>query len=356
MESYLSDAQRLQAVQRRDARADGYFVYAVLTTGVMCYPSCPSRAALPENMRFYKNVAEAQAAGFRHCKRCRTDLPPLTDRNRQLVVQACRHIEASECVVRIESLATVFGVSRFHLLKLFKHYIGLSPKAYAQAIRAEKLRDTLDADHTITQTLHGAGYDSIGSFYADVQKRLGMSASSLRKGSPQQLIHYGFADTPLGLIVVAQTENGVCALLFGDTPTALKQELVRRFPHATLRHDKQFMQEKIALVVETITAPALVNNIPLDIQGTVFQEKVWQALRKIEPGQTASYADVAQAIGQPKAARAVATACAANPVAVLVPCHRVVRGDGAVSGYRWGVERKRALLDTESENASITAG
>lgn len=350
MDTYQSESQRLKAVQSRDAGADGKFVYAVISTGVVCYPSCPSRAALPENMRYFQDVAEALAAGFRVCKRCRSDLPPLATRNRELVIQACRHIDNSPDAVRIDSLAASLGVSRFHLVKLFKQHVGLSPKAYAQAIRAEKLRENLSTDQTITQVLLDAGYESIGSFYADVQKRLGMSASTLRRGTPGRSILYGFADTRFGLIVVAKTDVGVCAVLFGETREALEQELSIRFPKATLQYDEQGIQVLLAAVVEKISMPESLPQIPVDIQGTVFQEKVWQALCRIDPGRTASYKDVAQSIGQPKAARAVAKACAANPLAVLVPCHRVVRGDGSLSGYRWSVERKKALLDAEAES------
>jgi len=347
--SYQSDRQRLQAVQQRDPDADGQFVYAVLSTGVVCYPSCPSRAALPENMCYYQTVQEALEAGFRVCKRCRTDLPPLAERNRQLVVKACRYIDNSDDAPRMASIADSLGVSRFHLVKLFKEHIGLGPKAYSQAIRAEKLREKLTANQSITQALLEAGYESVGSFYADVQKRLGMKATTLRNGSSMLDIHYGFADTSFGLIVVARTDKGVCAVLFGESRKALEQELSTRFPQAELYHDEQRVQVQLAAVVEKITLPESAAKVPLDIQGTVFQEKVWRALCDIAPGNTASYAEVAQSIGQPKAARAVARACAANPVAVLIPCHRVVRGDGSLSGYRWRVERKKALLDAEAE-------
>ncbi|MFK8079785.1 MAG: bifunctional DNA-binding transcriptional regulator/O6-methylguanine-DNA methyltransferase Ada [Granulosicoccus sp.] len=349
MTSYRSDTQRLEAVRLRDTKADGQFVYAVLSTGVVCYPSCPSRAALSENMRFYHDVDEALAAGFRFCRRCRTDLPPLAIRNQQLVIDACRHIDESLEAVRIADIAESLGVSRFHLVKLFKQTIGLSPKAYAQAIRAHKLRSNLIADQSITQALLDAGYQSMGSFYADVHKRLGMKATTLRNGSSEVAIRYGFADTPFGLVIVAQTGKGVCAVLFGESREALVQDLATRFPKARLQYDEKGVQVQLASVVKKIKKPQSLIQIPLDIQGTVFQEKVWRALCDIAAGQTATYAQVAQAIGQPKAARAVAKACAANPVAVLVPCHRVVRGDGSLSGYRWSIERKRALLETEAD-------
>ena len=349
MSIYHSDKQRWKAISTRDADADGCFVYAVITTGVVCYPSCPSRAALPENVRYYSDSTAAIADGFRYCRRCRTDLPPLAIRQRELVVKACRLIDESDVSPRIDALASALAVSRYHLQKLFKAHVGVSPKIYAQAIRDSKLRQALDIQNSVTQALHEAGYASQGSFYADVQKRLGMKVTQLRQGSEGVSIRYAFAQSPFGLIVVAETLKGICCVLFGDTRKALTSELEMRFPQAVLHHDKVGMQSSLEVVVQQITLPDASVEIPLDIQGTAFQEKVWRALQKIERGQRASYAEVAKAIGQPTAARAVATACAANPVAVLVPCHRVVRGDGSLSGYRWGVERKQRLLDSESD-------
>ena len=350
MNIYHSDKQRWQAVTARDADADESFVYAVITTGVVCYPSCPSRAALPENVRFYADSAAAIADGFRYCRRCRSDLPPLAIRQRELVIKACRLIDESEESLRIDALASTLGVSRYHLQKLFKVHVGVSPKTYAQAIRINKVRQSLGSDVTITQALLDAGYESQSSFYSDVHKRLGMKATTLRQGSKNVDIRYGFAQTPFGLIVVAETDKGICCVLFGDTRKGLTEELKTRFPKAKLHHDKQGMQSRLEVVVQHISMPHAAAEIPLDIQGTAFQEKVWLALQSIKPGQRASYSEVASAIGQPTAARAVATACAANPVAVLVPCHRVVRGDGSLSGYRWGIERKQQLLDNESES------
>lgn len=346
---YHSDRQRWKAITARDADADGCFVYAVITTGVVCYPSCPSRAALPENVRYYSDSAAAIADGFRYCRRCRTDLPPLAVRHRELVVNACRLIDESDVSPRIDALASALSVSRYHLQKLFKAHVGVSPKIYAQAIRDSKLRQALGIQSSVTQALLEAGYTSHSSFYADVQKRLGMRVTKLRQGSTGVSIRYAFSQSPFGLIVVAETQKGICCILFGDTRKALTAELATRFPQAVLHHDKVGMQSRLEAVLQQISLPDASAEIPLDIQGTAFQEKVWRALQRIKPGQRASYAEVAKAIGQPAAARAVASACAANPVAVLVPCHRVVRGDGSLSGYRWGVERKKRLLDSESD-------
>ena len=345
---FQSDASRWQAVTSRDSNADGIFVYAVLTTGIVCYPSCPSRAALSDNVRYFDTVQEALGAGFRYCKRCRTDQPPLAIRNRELVIQACKKIDSDEEPVRIEMLAQSLGVSRYHLQKLFKHHLGISPKAYAQAIRAERLQAQCGDDKSVTRTLLDAGYDSASSFYADVNKRLGMSAGTLRKGASGVDIHYQYAQTNFGLIAVAQTSIGVCAVLFGDSRSSLLDELKSRFPNASLHAGPAGTDQLLSRVIDAIHMPDSSTDIPLDIQGTAFQERIWQALRDIAPGQTASYAKIAKAIDKPGSARAVAGACAANPLAVLIPCHRVVKSDGSLSGYRWGVERKRALLDNEA--------
>ena len=346
---YQSDASRWQAVTSRDSNADGVFVYAVLTTGIVCYPSCPSRTALLENIRYFDTVQEALGAGFRYCKRCCTDKPPLVERNRELVINACKQMGSNEEPVKIEALAISLGVSRYHLQKLFKHHLGISPKAYAQAIRAERLQTQCGADKPVTRALLDAGYDSVSSFYADVNKRLGMSAGTLRKGASGVDIHYQYAQTDFGLIAVAQTSIGVCAVLFGDSQSSLLNELRSRFPNASLHAGPAGNDQLLSRVIDAIHMPDSSTEIPLDIQGTAFQERVWQALRNIAPGQTASYAEIAKAIDQPGSARAVAGACAANPIAVLVPCHRVVKADGSLSGYRWGVERKRALLDGEAK-------
>ncbi len=347
MDSYHSDVLRLQAVHERDANADNSFVYGVLTTGVVCYPSCASRAAKPENMRYFNSVDEALCAGFRYCKRCRTDLQPLSIRHRDLVVQACRIVGSEGEVIRVGTLAQRLGVSRFHLQKLFKEYVGVSPKTYMQAVRARRLCYSLESHSTITEAILEAGYDNVGNFYADVQKRLGMNASVRRAGSVDVDVRYGFADSPFGLIVVAQTDVGVCAVLFGETRELLVEELSSRFPKAQLLFDEAHLSVHLQAVVEKLHVPDKYIDVPLDIRGTAFQERVWQALCEIPCGHTASYAQVAKAIDQPKAARAVAKACSSNAIAVLIPCHRVVKGNGELSGYRWGVERKRALLDSE---------
>jgi len=344
---FETDEQRLDAVMQRDAQADKQFVYAVLSTGVVCYPSCPSRVAHPENMRFYDDVESAIGDGFRYCKRCRTDLPPLAIRNRELVVRACRLIEQSCESVTVQQLACDVGVSRYHLQRLFKQYLGLGPKAYLQANRSSKLQQLLLSDKSVTEALHEAGYDSVGAFYADIKNRTGIAMNKLNTGAGKMEIRYDFAETPLGLMTVAATEKGVCAVLFGASRQELVEDLHRRFSKSRLLHDKHSIQELITQVAASINLPEAAEDIPLDIQGTAFQEKVWQSLRKIKASETASYGEIAESIGKPKAARAVATACAANPLAVLVPCHRVIRGDGSLSGYRWGAARKKALLDIE---------
>lgn len=347
MDSYQSSTQRLQAIQERDSNADSCFVYGVLTTGIVCYPSCASRAAKPENMRYFDSVDEALNAGFRHCKRCRTDLQPLSDRHRHLVIQACRLIESEEKIMRVDALAQRLGVSRFHLQKMFKKFVGVSPKTYMQAVRVHSLHHNLDSHSTITEALLDAGYDSLSGFHADVHKRLGMNASTWRKGSSDIDVRYAFAESPFGLVVVAQTDVGVCAVLFGLSREQLVEELSSRFPKAQLFYDEKYLSKYLQIILKKLSEPEKHIDIPLDIRGTAFQERVWKALCRIPTGDTASYAQVAKAIEQPKAARAVAKACSANSIAVLIPCHRVVKGNGELSGYRWGIERKRALLDSE---------
>lgn len=347
MDLYQSDLQRLQAVNERDEKADSVFVYGVLTTGIVCYPSCASRPAKPENMRYFDSVDEALRVGFRYCKRCHTDLPPLSVRHRDLVVKACRLIDSEAAVTRVDALAQRLGVSRFHLQKIFKEYVGVSPKTYMQAVRAHRLCHSLDEHPTITEAILEAGYNSVSSFYTDVRQRLGMTAGDWREGSSDIIVRYGFAESPFGLIVVAQTDVGVCAVLFGDTREQLVEELSSRFPKAQLFFDAVDLPRHLQAVLKKLSEPGKHIDIPLDIRGTAFQERVWQALCQIPCGHTASYAEVAKAINQPSAARAVAKACSSNSIAVLVPCHRVVKGNGELSGYRWGIERKRALLDSE---------
>jgi len=339
---------RWQAVVRRDPAADGRFVYGVVTTGVYCRPSCPSRPARPENVAFFAEGEAARQAGLRPCKRCRPDEPPREARHAALVAEACRAIEAAEAPPPLAALAARAGMSEAHFHRVFKAATGLTPAAYARARRAARVRAELaDPAASVTAALYGAGFNSSGRFYEAADGMLGMTPGRYRAGGAGAEIRFAVGECSLGAILVAESDRGVCAVTLGDDPQALARELQDRFPRAELVGDDAEFERRIARVIGLVEAPALGLDLPLDVRGTAFQERVWQALRDIPAGETASYAAVAARIGAPKAVRAVARACAANPIAVAIPCHRVVRTDGALSGYRWGVERKRALLERE---------
>jgi AraC family transcriptional regulator of adaptative response/methylated-DNA-[protein]-cysteine methyltransferase len=340
---------RWAAVVARDPAADGKFFYSVKTTGVYCRPSCAARPARPENVRFHATRAEAEQAGFRPCKRCKPDQAPLTAQHAAKVAMICRVIEDAESMPGLEELASRAGLSTYHFHRVFKAATGLTPKAYAAAHRANRVRTELDRSGTVTEAIFDAGYDSSGRFYEESGEILGMTPSNYRKGGANTEIRFAIGECSLGSILVATSERGVCAILLGDDPDALARELQDRFPRADLiGGDKEF-EQLVARVVGFVETPRLGLDLPLDVRGTAFQQRVWQALRKIPAGSTVSYADIARRIGSPQSVRAVAQACAANTLAVAIPCHRVVRNDGALSGYRWGVERKRALLEREAQ-------
>jgi AraC family transcriptional regulator of adaptative response/methylated-DNA-[protein]-cysteine methyltransferase len=338
---------RWAAVAARDARADGQFVYSVQTTGVYCRPSCAARAARPENVAFHDSPAQAERAGFRPCKRCKPDQPSRAEQHAATVARLCRLIESAEQAPTLEQLAQHAGLSAYHLHRVFKAITGLTPRAYAAAHRARRMRRELDRSDTVTQAIYDAGYNSSGRFYEESKRVLGMTPTSYRAGGADTAIRFAIGECSLGSILVAQSDLGVCAILMGDDPDALARDLQERFPQAELIGGDPAFEQLVAKVVGFVEAPRVGLDLPLDVRGTAFQQRVWQALRAIPPGQTASYAEIARRIGAPKSVRAVAQACGANALAVAIPCHRVVRNDGALSGYRWGVERKRALLERE---------
>ena len=345
--SFATDDARWQAVKRRDGTADGVFYYSVLTTGVYCRPSCASRLARRDNVAFHATCQAAEAAGFRPCKRCRPDEASIAERHAAVVADACRVIEEAEDPPDLDALARAVGMSRFHFHRVFKAVTGVTPKAYADAHRAERLRDELAQCATVTEAIYGAGFNSPGRFYAASPDLLGMTPTEFRSGGNGTSIRFAVGACSLGSILVAATGKGVCAILLGDDPDVLVRDLQERFPKAHLIGADHEFERLVAAVVGFVEAPAQGLALPLDLRGTAFQQRVWQALRRIPSGSTASYAEIAQRIGRPKAVRAVAQACAANAIAVAIPCHRVVRTDGAPSGYRWGVDRKRALLERE---------
>jgi AraC family transcriptional regulator of adaptative response/methylated-DNA-[protein]-cysteine methyltransferase len=339
---------RWAAVVARDARADGVFVYSVRSTGVYCRPSCASRQARPENVAFHASAVEAERAGFRACRRCRPDEPGRAQRQAELVARLCRAIDTADPAPTLNELAEYAGISAFHLHRLFKAHTGVTPKAYALAQRRERVRRELAHGDSVTAAIYDAGYASNGRFYAESDALLGMTPQAFRAGGAEVEIRFAIGQCSLGAILVAASARGVCAILLGDDPQALACDLQDRFPAARLIGADAGFERLVARVVGFVEAPRLGLDLPLDVRGTAFQQRVWQALRQVPAGQTLSYTELAARIGAPKAVRAVASACAANPLAVAIPCHRVVRADGGLAGYRWGVERKQALLTRES--------
>jgi len=315
---------------------------------VYCRPSCASRRARREHVRFHQTSADAERAGFRPCKRCRPNEPALAEQRAATVAKACRLIEGAEVMPSLEMLADAVGMSRFHFHRVFTSLAGVTPRAYAAAHRAGRVRDELARRSTVTEAIYGAGFNSSGRFYAAAPGVLGMTPTSFRSGGAGASIQFAVGECSLGSILVAATDMGVCAILLGDDPEALVRDLEARFPKARLVGGDRDFERMVARVVGFVEAPALGLDLPLDVRGTAFQQRVWQALRDIPAGSTASYTDIARRIGAPKAVRGVAQACAANAIAVAIPCHRVVRSNGALAGYRWGVERKRALLEREA--------
>jgi AraC family transcriptional regulator of adaptative response/methylated-DNA-[protein]-cysteine methyltransferase len=301
-----------------------------------------------ENVRFHASREAAEHAGFRPCKRCRPDGESLAEQHAAAVAQACRMIETAETVPDLDVLANAAGISRFHFHRVFKSLAGVTPKAYAAAHRAQRMRDELPRSLSVTDAIYGAGYNSSGRFYAASGDVLGMTPSDFRAGGKGAAIRFAIGECSLGAILVAATEKGVCAITFGDDPDALLRDLQDRFLKAQLIGGDKGFEQLVAKVVGFIEAPALGLDLPLDIRGTAFQQRVWQALREIPAGTTTTYTEIARRIKRPKAVRAVGAACAANAIAVAIPCHRVVRNDGALAGYRWGVERKRSLLAREA--------
>lgn len=347
MDKIVNDP-RWNRLVARDASADGSFFYSVATTGVYCRPSCGARTPKPINVAFHADQAAAESAGFRPCKRCRPDLPPLAERQAALIAAACRRIEEAEEALSLGELADGVGLSPHHFHRLFKAVTGLTPKGYGDAHRAKRVRAALARGAQVTEALYDAGFGSSGRFYAAADAALGMRPAAYRKGGEAAEIRYGIGRSSLGLVLAAASERGICSIMLGDDDEALVADLERRFPNARMIAADADFQATVDAVVAMVEEPAGGLALPLDIRGTAFQRRVWQALQAIPVGETRSYAGLAEAIGSPRAARAVAAACAANKLAVVVPCHRIVAADGSTGGYRWGVERKRALLDKEA--------
>ena len=351
-----SEARRWQAVLKRDSSRDGAFVFAVASTGVFCRPSCPSRRPRRENVQFFEHAAAAEQAGYRACLRCR---PKAVDGNPQaaLVRAVCRYIEQHITDLHVEDRLTLGGLARefkrspFHLQRTFKAALGVSPKAYIDACRLRQVKQNLQAGHDVTTSLYAAGYGSSSRLYERTAAQMGMTPEKYRRGAVAAVVRFTIASSPLGRMLIAATDKGICAIQFADSEAALQQGLMREFPFAVRRRDDAALAEWTASLRQLIQGqeehPS--SSLPLDIRATAFQRRVWECLQKIPRGETRSYSAVAKKIGMPTATRAVARACATNPVAIVIPCHRVVRQDGVSGGYRWGMERKEKLLALEKE-------
>ncbi|MET0292215.1 MAG: bifunctional DNA-binding transcriptional regulator/O6-methylguanine-DNA methyltransferase Ada [Steroidobacteraceae bacterium] len=336
------------ALGARDPRFDGLFFVGVTTTGVYCRPSCASRTANPKNVRIHDTLASAQASGFRACKRCKPDGASLESEHATRIARACRLIEQGEEALSLTELATAVELSPGYFHRLFKAITGVTPKAYSEGVKAHRVRDNLAQGLSVSATIYESGFNSSGRFYAKAGGMLGMAPSNYRAGGTNEDIRFAVGQSSLGAVLVASSTKGVVAILLGDDPETLVRELQERFPRAGLIGADSDYERLIAQVVGLIEAPQIGLDLPLDVRGTAFQQRVWQALRDIPAGHTVSYSEVASAIGSPQSVRAVAGACAANNIAVAIPCHRVVRNDGALSGYAWGVQRKEALIERES--------
>ncbi len=345
----LSDP-RWPFIVARDASANGKFYYAVKTTGVYCRPSCAARLARPENVKYFRSCTEAEKAGFRPCKRCKPDQASISEENASKIAKACRLIEKSEEIPSLARLANYVGMSTYHFHRIFKSITGLTPNDYAAAQRGQRVRSSLERSNTVTNAIYEAGFNSSGRFYENTNNVLGMTPSQFQAGGAHTDIFFAIAECSLGSLLVAQSKKGVCSILIGNDSESLVRNLQDQFPKANLIGNQSGYEDIVAKVVGLIEHPGIGLGLPLDIRGTAFQQRVWKALQQIPPGSTATYTDIAKKIGMPKAVRAVAQACASNVLAVAIPCHRVIRTDGALSGYRWGVERKSALLERETHS------
>jgi len=343
----ISDEQRWEAVRLRDDMLDGTFVYAVKTTGIFCRPSCPSRQSKRENTIFFAFAAEAENAGYRECLRCRPTRLGVEDPRVRAIRRACEVIDAADQPPPLNELAAAVGLSPSHLHREFKRLTGVTPREYAAGKRVARLQEGLTAGEPISDAIYAAGYGSGSRVYENAKRTLGMTPGQYRAGGKNLTIDFTVLPSALGPLLVAATGQGVCCIEFGADETSLRARLTQRFPAAQLEANDDRLREWVATLTRFIETPGHALKLPLDIQGTIFQRRVWTALQSIPVGRTASYRDVAAAIGQPSAHRAVASACAANKLAVAIPCHRVVRTDGKLGGYRWGLERKRRLLANE---------
>lgn len=345
-----SDEAKWQAVLARDARFDGRFVFAVSSTGIYCRPSCPARRPKRENVAFFQLPEAAEQASFRACRRCKPRDSRDIDPQMKMTREVCRIIEANEDEpITLSALSEKVGVSSFHLQRTFKSIMGISPKDYAEAYRVNKFKQEVRRGEAITNAMYDAGFGSSSRLYEGAAAHLGMTPATYGKGGRGMSINYAIAESPLGRLLVAATSKGVCSVMLGDDDASLKADLLNEFPAAEIRQDEKPLRLSLKTIIEHLKNKSPRVDLPLDIRATAFQRQVWEQLRSIPYGQTYSYSEVAKAIGQDKAVRAVARACATNPVALVIPCHRVIREDKSLGGYRWGLERKKKLLRAEKD-------
>ncbi len=353
--SFLTDVQRWQALVERNPKADGMFIYAVQTTGIYCRPTCSSRIPNHNNVAFFETCAEAEKAGFRPCKRCKPNTVSPQTQQIEIITRICKLIEETEETFSLQAMADLAGLSQYHFHRLFKKIVGITPKEYATAHRAKRARQKLNQEITVTQAIYDAGFETSNSFYSKSTAMLGMTPTNYKQGASGVEIRFVIKASWLGPMLVAATAKGICAIAFGDTPEVLTVHLQNQFPYAEFRENDPTFADWVERVLAFVETPQQGLNLPLDIQGTAFQQLVWKALQEVPAGSTASYGDIAQAIGNHKAFRAVARACATNQIAIAIPCHRVVGSDGALRGYRWGCDRKRALLKREASQIAMNS-
>lgn len=348
----LTEAECWDAIVHRRPSANGNFFYAVQTTGIYCRPTCASRQPKRENVHFFTSCAEAEAAGFRPCKRCSPRSTSPQQRQVECIAAVCQQIEAAERPLSLDAMAQMASLSAYHFHRVFKAVLGVTPKQYTAAHRAQHLRQHLQEESTVTQAMYNAGFETSSNFYDQSTALLGMTPAQYKRGASGIAMQYTVQPCWLGWVLIAATVKGICTIALGDTPEALSAHLQATFPKAHLSEGDRVFENWVEQVLSLLETPQQTVDLPLDIQGTAFQQQVWQALRTIAPGTTVSYTDLATHIGKPKAVRAVANACANNQIAVVIPCHRVVGSDGSLRGYRWGRDRKQALLT--KEEASLT--
>lgn len=353
---YETERERLAAVQARDPAADGRFVFAVKTTGVFCRPTCRSRLALSKNIEFFDSGGSALAAGYRPCKKCDPRNGTAAHPHAQSVARACARLDGDGPEPSAAELADEIGLSAHQFQRVFRQIVGVTPKQFAIACRAQRFQAALREGRTVTRSIYNAGFNSNSRAYEDVTARIGMSPSALRRGGMGVVIRHAIISSKLGLVLVAATDRGVCAIEFGDSKSALTSRVAELFPRAEMQPADGAVSKMAGAIAAFIDRSDAGLDLPLEVLGTAFQQRVWQELRRVPAGETVTYAQVAQRLGAPRAARAVARACAANRIALAIPCHRVIRGDGELGGFRWGLERKKSLLENESDESRKSPG